>query len=271
MSNYAHDKIHRFPPNYQTSACPPFINITQSDAYAYEMGTDGGQELDVSQIMQLENVFYVGRTMFETDRLPAGWDRKLNIMDEVWVPTKFHADIFSKLGNLTDDTRVWQLPQSVNTSFYAPNYTLSKADMVRNLQLEELGMFGGESESESEPFVFVSVFKWEERKGWKYLLRAYLSEFAEADNVELLILTNAYHTTDDFDAKITEFIASDEYLVEQLGEEEEDKKMPSLHVVPSELPNFLMPQLYQLADVFVLPSRGEGWGRPHVCTKMQGF
>lgn len=25
-----------------------------------------------------------------------------------------------------------------------------------------------------------------------------------------------------------------------------------------------MPRLYKAADAFVLPSRGEGWGRPHV-------
>ena len=29
--------------------------------------------------------FTVGRTMFETDRLPSGWDERLNRMDQVWV------------------------------------------------------------------------------------------------------------------------------------------------------------------------------------------
>jgi len=81
--------------------------------------------------------------------------------------------------------------------------------------------------------------------------------------------TNAYHTSDDFEAKMSEFIEQDAYLKEQLASSE--KKMPSLHVVPSELPNFLMPQLYQLADVFVLPSRGEGWGRPHVEAMSMGL
>merc|ERR1712130_960014 len=49
------------------------------------------------------------------------------------------------------------------------------------------------------------------------------------------------------------------------------KKLPSLHVVPSQVANDLMPQLYQLSDVFVLPSRGEGWGRPHVEAMSMGL
>ena len=34
------------------------------------------------------SIYKVGRTMFETDRLPLGWHYKLNMMDEVWVPTE---------------------------------------------------------------------------------------------------------------------------------------------------------------------------------------
>ena len=40
----------------------------------------------------------VGRTMFETDRLPKGWPNRLNAVDEVWVPTEFHRDIFHRAG-----------------------------------------------------------------------------------------------------------------------------------------------------------------------------
>eukprot|EP01084_Bolivina_argentea_P269639 458311_1 len=251
-----------FPPNYQTSACPPFINVSLLQE-SRNNDKNGEPQYNINQIMRMKNVYYIGRTMFETDRLPHNWDYKLNIMDEIWVPTQFHYNIFNTYANLTNNTKLWILPQSVNTTFYSPNYSLTKNDILNNLQLNNLDIF------KSDPFIFLSVFKWEERKGWKYLLQAYLSEFSENDNVELLILTNAYHTTDDFDDKIQEFIRNDTYLSQHLGnnsnnDQHIERKIASLHVVPNKVANELMPQLYQLGNCFVLPSRGEGWGRPHV-------
>ena len=250
-----------FPPNYQTSACPPHINITEAANNEFD---------DLShdhQIMRYDNVYYIGRTMFETDRLPNNWDAKLNTMDEIWVPTSFHNDIFRKYGNLTSDTKLWTLPQSVNTTFYAPDASFSRVNIF-----ELFGLRGVDPDA----FVFVSVFKWEERKGWKYLLQAYLSEFASNDNVELIILTNAYHTSDDFEAKIVEFIKSEQYLSERLMQIDENggdmlSQLASLHVVPGPVANDDMPKFYQMGDCFVLPSRGEGWGRPHVEAMSMGL
>lgn len=48
------------PAHYSTSRCPP----------------EGAQ-------------YTVGRTMFETDRVPSGWADRMNVMDEIWVPTKY--------------------------------------------------------------------------------------------------------------------------------------------------------------------------------------
>lgn len=47
------------PARYSTSRCPP-----EGARYA------------------------VGRTMFETDRVPSGWADRMNEMDEIWVPTR---------------------------------------------------------------------------------------------------------------------------------------------------------------------------------------
>mmetsp|Transcript_7526 Transcript_7526/g.16669 ORF Transcript_7526/g.16669 Transcript_7526/m.16669 type:complete len:237 (+) Transcript_7526:14-724(+) len=38
--------------------------------------------------------YKVGRTMFETDRIPEGWAERINQMDEVWVPTQFANETF---------------------------------------------------------------------------------------------------------------------------------------------------------------------------------
>ena len=43
-------------------------------------------------------------------------------------------------------------------------------------------------------FLYLSIFKFEERKGFDLLLRAYFEAFApEEEDVALLLLTNAYH------------------------------------------------------------------------------
>lgn len=34
-------------------------------------------------------LYKVGRTMFETDRVPSGWSDRMNNMDEIWVPTRY--------------------------------------------------------------------------------------------------------------------------------------------------------------------------------------
>lgn len=49
-------------PEFQTSECPP---------------------------SGLWRPYSIGRTMFETDRLPPSFVRRCNAMDEVWVPTQW--------------------------------------------------------------------------------------------------------------------------------------------------------------------------------------
>lgn len=47
---------------------------------------------------------------------------------------------------------------------------------------------------QSPPFaaVFLSVFKWEARKGWKELLRSFAKAFGPQDNVQLVILAKPF-------------------------------------------------------------------------------
>lgn len=46
------------------------------------------------------------------------------------------------------------------------------------------------------PTIFLFVGKWEDRKGIKTLLKAYYTTFTQDDNVLLVLLTNAYHSSD---------------------------------------------------------------------------
>jgi hypothetical protein len=46
---------------------------------------------------------------------------------------------------------------------------------------------------------------------------------------------------------------------------------PTLYVVDSHISDADFPRFYKAADAFVLPSRGEGWGRPHVEAMSMGL
>lgn len=55
----------------------------------------------------------VGRTMFETDRLPAGWAERCNRMDQVWVPTSFAKAVFVAGG--VDPNKIRVVPEPVDS------------------------------------------------------------------------------------------------------------------------------------------------------------
>eukprot|EP00438_Fugacium_kawagutii_P018093 Skav224622 [mRNA] locus=scaffold2059:94942:99298:- [translate_table: standard] len=82
-------------------------------------------------------------------------------------------------------------------------------------------------------------------------------EFSAADNVLLIIKTQSFHSGDDFHRKVLQEIHK-----AQAGG---DAKNPADYkLLSNDLALKDLPRLYRAADAFVLPSRGEGWGRPHV-------
>ena len=64
-------------------------------------------------------------------------------------------------------------------------------ELELEVSIDEMGNIFGKrkgqdetGEKKSEPFRFLSVFKWEKRKGWDVLLRAFFEEFSSTDNVD---------------------------------------------------------------------------------------
>ena len=201
-----------YPPRWPTSRCPP-----QNSMYT------------------------IGRTMFETDRIPDGWAERINKMDEVWVPAEFHKSTFESGGVTPSKIRVVGEPVDVN--FFNPSTVAEPYP----LPFEAPQTAGRTS--------FLSIFKWEARKAWDVLLEAYLREFSRDEDVTLYLLTNPFHGTSDFDGEIEKFMG------EKLRKSR--SSLPKVQILQPGLPQKSMPALYAAASCFVLPSRGEGWGRPH--------
>eukprot|EP01052_Picozoa_sp_SAG31_P022703 SAG31_NODE_1820_length_7198_cov_3.163122_4_plen_259_part_00 len=103
--------------------------------------------------------------------------------DEVWVPTQFHVEMFAKASVPRDKLVV--IPEAVPIAFFDPGAVQPTA--VAELRGRSAAAYRsgipGRPEADRQLFVFFSVFKWEQRKGWDVLLRAYWKEFKRRDPV----------------------------------------------------------------------------------------
>jgi glycosyltransferase involved in cell wall biosynthesis len=121
--------------------------------------------------------------MFETDRLPAGWLQRLLAMDEIWVPSVFSQRVFIAGG--LPAGRILVVPEAVDTQFFAPEAGRPALVMPGKL-LPRAGCGNSNAGDQlkgaatSCPFRFLAVGKWERRKNFEALLRAFLLEFHTA-------------------------------------------------------------------------------------------
>ena len=180
----------------------------------------------------------VGRTMFETDALPPDWVAACNRMDMLWVPSAFNVHTFRSAG-VTTPLRV--VPGGIDCERFTPHGPALSIPGARGT-------------------VFLSVFEWRQRKGWDVLLQAWADAFAAHDDVTLVLrtyipgLATTPQAADLLDTLV------DTFLREQCGRERHE--VAPIVVLADLIGEVDLPALYRAADVYVSPTRGEGWGRP---------
>ena len=175
-------------------------------------------------------------TMMETSNgVHPEYMGKINLSDEVWVPSDYLADILVSSG-LYADIKV--MPLGVDVNRYCPEGpTLPIADEI-----------GG--------FRFLSVFNWSIRKGWDILIRAYLQEFSPDDDVTLIISSRMAGIQNSRE-RITGQIANLKKRINQIP-----GQLPRMVLYDNVTQEDQMPALYRSAHAFALMSRGEGFGLP---------
>ncbi len=187
--------------------------------------------------------YHIGRTMCETDRIPATWVECCNTMDEIWVPCAHNVETFSRSGVARE--KLVRMPQGINVERYRSGNSAMRLPGGRR-------------------FNFLSVFEWSRRKGWDVLVRAFAAEFRPIDNVALIIKTGScggYPLS-----RIRQ-----EVVAELRGARIGWNLPANIILFPCNLTAEQMPALYRGAHAFVLPSRGEGWGRPLMEAMLMGL
>ena len=178
----------------------------------------------------------VQRVMFESDRVPEQWLAPMLDRDEIWVPSQFNVETFSRSGIPADRLKV--LGGTLDFDAFTPG--------VEPLDLPGRG----------DAFTFLTNFDFSERKGWQQLLLAWAKAFSADDDVRLVLKVGSFYAEDTaVVSRIESFIRS------HVGAGSVDRLAP-IEFMTGALPASDMPRLYAGADAYVLPTRGEGWGRP---------
>lgn len=161
---------------------------------------------------KLESGFRIGYTMVENTKIGKDWTRMCNDMDALFVPSQFLVDVFKDCG-------VTKPVVAVKQGFNADQFPYMER-------------------KRKEKFVFGTVGYQDERKNWKDLVQAFVSEFEPDEPVELWIKnTNMYFAHTRF-------------------------KDPRIKVINRTYPFEDLKRLYALFDCFVFPSHAEGSGLP---------
>jgi len=175
------------------------------------------------------------RTMFETDGVPSRWMPYLMSVDEIWVPSQFNVRTFSDAGIPPQRLRV--LHQTIDFDLFDPD-----RPTLTPMRLHGVG---------DATTVFLSTFAFDERKGWRQLLTAWAQAFTARDDVRLVLKSGVFRNEGEARKRVQAFL-DDNHLTD----------VAPIDIIDRGLTAEEMVSLYAAADAFVLPTRGEGWGRP---------
>ena len=114
----------------------------------------------------------IAYTVWESTIYPELFFNKLKEYDQVWVPSKWQAEITAKQG--IESNKIKIIPEGVNTSLFYP---------------EDL-------KYEDDKFRFLIFGRWDDRKSIRELIEAFKNVFGESEKVELVISVDNPHSVD---------------------------------------------------------------------------
>jgi glycosyltransferase involved in cell wall biosynthesis len=166
--------------------------------------------------------------IFEHDKLAPDYLSVLNQAELIWTPSAWARDILLSHG--LPISKVAIVPEGVDTEIFHPHCRLRT-----------------ETQSPGQ-FRFLMLGKFEERKGYRQLLDAFLQAFGKNPKIELFIKGDYYVDEQRKDAMLLDFVRSYD--------------APNIRLLSGAASPEDLFVIYNMADAFVFPSRAEGWGLP---------
>ena len=164
--------------------------------------------------------------VFESTRIPATIRPAIQGADQVWVPSAWGHSVL--VGHGIDADRIRIMPEGVDGARFHAH--------------------GRRPRTVARPFRFLTVGKYEQRKGIDETLEAFAQVHANQPGLELVIKSN-YFTNHQ------EKYNALQGKISELG-------LDNVTLLWGEMTEAQLADLYRACDTFVLPTRAEGWGLP---------
>jgi glycosyltransferase involved in cell wall biosynthesis len=180
-------------------------------------------------------------TTVETSTLPLSLRDIVHSYDKVWTTSKFCSDVLKSEAGMDSEI----LHGMVDENIWTP-YGSKK---VFNPSLKK--------------FVFISVFNWGYRKAPDIMLHSYFRFFKKSDDVSLLLVSRFKRHSHSARG------VQDE--VSQVSKMYSSADIPHVARFSKEVDDYELASMYRASNAFVLSSRGEGYGLPHIESLLCGI
>jgi len=186
--------------------------------------------------------YKIGYFYWEADTLPKVWAKDIrSSLNELWVPCGLTREACIKAG-FKGPIEILPTPCVLDEGFAKIQIpSLHSNDLVLS----------------KDVFKFYSIFQWNERKGYRTLLKAYYNAFNNNDNVVLILKVNPIkhkgHGLSRIKYDIGKIQRSGQWRL---------KDLPKVFLSTKFLNRQRLLGIHALCDAFVLPHHGEGWGMP---------
>ncbi|GIL88565.1 hypothetical protein Vretimale_15311 [Volvox reticuliferus] len=192
------------------------------------------------------SAYLIGRYSWDVDRVHRQQaDQVKRELDEVWVPSNWHATSLQQEGIQVD--KIIVVPESVDSHLYDPDIW-DPLTLPRQRRLS-----------------FLSSFSMDNHAGWQEVLVAYLKAFRNQTDVSLYIHTaifpqRTYRRDIIYECMHTFLHSSNDTYLQSISlYPDHTSGAPHVYVFGQQLTQLELVRIYSSVDVVVVPSRSEGW------------